>query len=142
MSSKFGVLDIPTLTKETWELYNLCHTLAEEAPDGFRKLVHELGSLQTSLRALDDGIGSNATLFDSMGEDRKQTLERCVSACFQTLQRLRTLVNRYRELGIGYGRQFWRRMKWITQRQQIENIRSKIMVHTCNLTLCLSPIGK
>lgn len=142
MSSKFGVLDIPTLAKETWELYNLCHPLAEEAPDSFRKLVHELESLQTSLRALGDDIGSNAAFFDSMGEDRKLTLERCVSACFQTLQRLRDLVNRYRELGVGDGRQFWRKIKWITQRQQIENIRSKIMVHTCNLTLCVSPIGK
>lgn len=142
MASKFDVLDIPALTMETWEIYNVCHPLADEAPDGFRKLVHELGSLQTSLRALGDNICTNAAFFDSMGEDRKLTLERCVGACFQTLQRLRNLVNRYRELEIGDGKQLWRKIKWITQRQHIENIRSKIMVHTCNLTLCLSPIGK
>lgn len=142
MSSKIGILDIPALTKETWEVYNQCQSLAEEAPDGFRKLVHELGSLQVSIRALGDDIGSNVTFFESMSKDRKYTLDRCVSACFQTLQRLTNLVIKYRELGIGDGRQLWRKIKWITQRQQIENIRSKIMVHTYDLTLCLSPIGK
>lgn len=142
MSSKFGALDLSTLTNETWELYQLCLPLADEAPDGFQRLVNELRSLQTSLRAFGNEIGSNTAFFDSMGENREETLGRCVNACFQTLQRLRNLVSRYRELGIGDGRHVWRKIKWITQRQQVENIRSKLMVHACNLTLCLSPIGK
>lgn len=139
MASEFGILHMRTLTKETWDLYKQCHPLTKEAPDGFRELVQELVSLQASLRGLSNDLGSDTMFFDSMSEDRKQTLERCVSACFPTLQRLKALLKRYRELGIGDENEFWLKVEWATQQTQIESIRSKIMVHTCNLTLCMSP---
>lgn len=142
MSSNLEILDISTLTKTAWELYNECCPLAQEAPDGFRNLVTELGSLQGTLRALSDDLNSNTSFFERMGKDRKQTFERWVTSSFQTLQRLKNLIDRYRELGIGVDRQFWQKIKWVTQRTQVANLRSRIMVHTCNLSLCMSPIGK
>ena len=142
MSSGFSILDIPALTRLAWELYNQCQPVVKDAPDGFRSLVNELGSLQGTLRALGDDVTSNMPFFEKMDEDRKRTLERCLGACFQTLQQFKALMNRYRELGIGEGKIFWRGIKWATQRTQVEDIGSKIMAHTCNLNLCVSSIGK
>lgn len=141
MPSNCGILDIPALARVTWELYNQFHPLSKDAPDGFRNLINDLGSLQGSLRALSEDVSSNAFFFQEMDTSRRQALERCLSACYQTLQRLKSLLGRYRDLGVGEGKTFWQRIKWSTQRVQIEDIRSKIIVHTCNLSLCMSSIG-
>ncbi|KAJ5089664.1 hypothetical protein N7532_008348, partial [Penicillium argentinense] len=141
MSPSCGILEIPTLAKLTWELYNQCHPLAKDAPDGFRNLVNDLGLLQGNLRTLSEDVSSIAFFFEEMGSGREKTLERCLDACQQTLQRLKSLLGRYRELGIGEGKSFWQRIKWTTQRAQVEDIRSKIIVHTCNVSLCMSSIG-
>ncbi|CAI7612736.1 unnamed protein product [Penicillium pancosmium] len=141
MPSNCGILDIPALARVTWELYNQFHPLSKDAPDGFRNLTNDLGSLQGSLRALSEDVSSNAFFFQEMDTSRRQALERCLSACYQTLQRLKSLLGRYRDLGIGEGKTFWQRIKWSTQKVQVEDIRSKIIVHTCNLSLCMSSIG-
>ncbi|KAJ5759178.1 hypothetical protein N7520_006334 [Penicillium odoratum] len=140
MSENFGIADIPALTKATWEVYNQCQNFVKDAPDGFRNLVTGLGSLQGVMRTLTDDFISNTAFFERINEDRKLVLERCLNACFETLTCLTSLLNRYRELGISEGKAFWQRIKWTTQRAQVEDIRSKLMVHTCNLSLCVSPI--
>jgi hypothetical protein len=142
MASSFSVVDIPALTKLTWDLHNQCHAVAKHAPDGFRKLVTELGTLQGTLRTFGDDMSSHASFFEKMDEDRKQTLQRSLGTCFRTLQRLKDLLIRFKGPDIGDGKGFWQRVKWATQRSYIEDIRSKIMVHTCNLRLCISAIGK
>lgn len=140
MPSNCSILDIPTLARATWELYNQCRPYSKDAPDGFRSLVNNLGSLQGSLRTLSEDVSSNAFFFEEMNSSRKQTLQRCLDACYQTLQQLRYLLENYRNLGIGESRAFWQRIKWSTQRAQVENIRSKLIAHTCNLSLCMSSI--
>lgn len=135
MASDMSIMDVPTLAKATWELYTQCNFIAKDAPDGFRDLTTEVGSLQANLRALNDDVGSNTSSFERMTEDRKVTLERCLNACSQTLLQLKDLLHRYQELGVGDSKQFW----WIST-SQIEELRSGVMVHTCNLSLCMSSI--
>ncbi|CAG8892141.1 unnamed protein product [Penicillium egyptiacum] len=141
MHSSLGIVEIPALTKVTWDLYNQCQIIAKDAPAGFQKLVTELGSLQDTLRTFPDDVDSNAS-FEKMDEDRKQTFGRSLGACLATLQRLKELLARLKGFETGDGKGFWQNIKWATQRTQIEDIRSKIMMHTCNLSLCISFIGK
>ncbi|KAJ5093532.1 hypothetical protein N7456_009393 [Penicillium angulare] len=140
MSEVFGFSDLSAITRATWEIYSQCQQVAKDAPDGFRKLVKELGSLQGVMRAMTDDYASNTSFFETLAEDRRLMLERCLHACLETLSRLTDLLNHYRELGISDGRHFWQRIRWSTQQMQIEDIRSKLMVHTCNMSLCMSPI--
>lgn len=142
MEESLGITDFPALTKATWEVYNQCQVFAKDAPDGFRNLVTGLGSLQGVMRTLSDDFVSNTAFFEQMSEDRRMILERCLNGCFKTLTWLTSLLNRYRELGISEGKAFWQKIKWSTQRTQIEDIRSKLIVHTCNLSLCMSPMEK
>lgn len=142
MPSSFGVVDIPVLAKLTWDLHNQCLVLSNNGPDGFKKLVAELGSLQGTLRTFGGDSSCNASRFEKMDEDRKQTLQRSLGACFATLHGLKEFIARLRGASIGDGHSLWQKIKWVTQRTHVEDIRSKIMIHNCNLSLCISSIGK
>ncbi|KXG48423.1 uncharacterized protein PGRI_022930 [Penicillium griseofulvum] len=141
MSSNLGVFDIPALAKVAWDVYKQCNLLAKGAPEGFQKLMTELGSLQGTLRTFGDKVSSNASFFEEMDEDRKQTLERSLGTCLATLQRLKELLAPFKGFENSDGKGLWKKIKWVAQRTQIEDLRSKIMIHTCNLSLCVSSIG-
>lgn len=136
-------VDILTLARSAWDLYHACYALAGDAPSGFRHLVNQLGSLQDVLRTLRDDVNSNTSFFEQMDKARKQTLERCLTSCFATLHRLDDLLTRYHNMGIAEAKRvFWQRVNWSTQRPQIEELKSHVMVHTCNISLCMSSIDK
>ena len=142
MSLNWGITDLLAVTKLAWDLYHECFLVAREAPDDFRQLVNELASLQSILRSLRDDVTSDKSFLEKMGENRKEMLERCLSACFDTLRKLEGFVVKFRELGrTGNGSQFWRKLEWVFKQGEISGLRSKIMVHSCNLNLCMSSIG-
>ncbi|KAL8946866.1 MAG: hypothetical protein Q9222_006794, partial [Ikaeria aurantiellina] len=137
----WGVGDLLSVTKLAWDLYHKCYLVAREAPEDFRQLVNELASLQGVLRTLRDDVNSDTSFLDRLGDSRKENLERCLGSCFNTLHKLQTLVIKYRELGAGDGKQFWRKIKWVTKQGEISTLKSRIMVHNCNISLCMSSIG-
>ncbi|KAL8788712.1 MAG: hypothetical protein Q9213_001526 [Squamulea squamosa] len=137
----WGVGDLLTVTKLAWDLYHKCYLVAREAPDDFRQLVNELASLQGALRTLRDDYNSDQSFLERLGDPRKDALDKCLGSCNATLQKLQTLVIKYRELGVGDGKQFWMKLKWVSKKGEIADLRSRIMVHTCNITLCMSSIG-
>lgn len=134
--------DLLAATRLAWDLYHNCYLVARDAPDEFRQLVNELASLQGVLRTLRDDVNSDKSFLERIGDARKQTLERCLTGCYETLRRLNDLVIKYRKLGIGDGLQFWRKIKWVYQQTEVADLKAKVMVHTCNLSLCMSAIGK
>ncbi|KAL9580814.1 MAG: hypothetical protein Q9203_006151, partial [Teloschistes exilis] len=137
----WGVGDLLTVTKLAWDLYHNCYLVAREAPDDFRQLVNELASLQGVLRTLRDDVNSDKSFLERLGDSRKETLERCVGSCFDTLNRLQKLVIKYRELGVGDGKKFWTQLKWVNKQKEIADLKSRIMVNSCNLSLCMTSIG-
>ncbi|KAI9799996.1 MAG: hypothetical protein M1833_003525 [Piccolia ochrophora] len=142
MAFSFGIGDVIGATKLAWHLYHDLYLVASEAPEEFRQLVNELASLQGVLRTLRDDMGSDEMFMKRIGEARKETLGRCLAGCYETLERLNKLVLKYQKLGIGNGLQFWQRIKWVTQMREVSTLRAKVMVHSCNLSLCMSSIGK
>ncbi len=142
MSFGWAGSDLLAATKLAWDLYHNCYLVARDAPDEFRQLVNELASLQGVLRTLRDDVYSDKSFSDRIGNARKQTLERCLNGCYGTLRRLNDLVVQYRKLGVGDGLQFWRRIKFAYQKSEVADLKAKVMVHTCNLSLCMSAIGK
>lgn len=138
-----GVGDVVQCTRLAWDLYHNCYLVAKAAPEEFRRLVTELAALQGVLRTLRDDVNSDSSFLDRLSEERQQTLERCLASSYDTLKRLEDLVLKYRSLGIDRdGLQFWRRIRWSTQQANISDLRARIMVHTCNLSLCMSSMGK
>ncbi|KAL8801895.1 MAG: hypothetical protein Q9182_004184 [Xanthomendoza sp. 2 TL-2023] len=137
----WGVGDLLTVTKLAWDLYHNCYLVAREAPEDFRQLVNELASLQGVLRTLRDDVNSDNSFLERLGDPRKEALEKCLTSCFATLHKLQQLVIKYRQLGVGDGKQFWRKLKWVSKKGEISDLKSRIMAHTCNLSLCMSSIG-
>lgn len=142
MSVNWGVTDILAVTKLAWDLYHKCYLVAREAPDDFRHLVNELASLQSVLRTVRDDINSDISFMDNLGENRKETLERCLSGCFETLRRLQKLVIKYQELGSANNLSFWKKIRWVTEQSVIADLKARIMAHTCSISLCMTSIGK
>ena len=142
MSLQWGVGDLLTVTKLAWDLYHNCYLVAKEAPDDFRQLVNELCSLQGVLVSLRDDVNSDKSFLDKLDEGRKATLRRCLNSCFETLRTLQALVVKYRELGIENGTGFWKKLKWVGKKGEITDLKARIMVHTCNISLCMTSIGK
>ncbi|CEL04835.1 hypothetical protein ASPCAL05959 [Aspergillus calidoustus] len=140
MSPNPEILDIDTVSALAWDLYHSCHLLSPGAPDSFRQLVNELASLHGILGDLHDHLNSKSSFFTEVPETRARTLQGCVHACLDTLRRLKEVVSKYRSLG-GDGGHIWHKVKWATQRNHIEQLKSRIMVHTANLHLYMSSIG-
>lgn len=138
MSLNFGVTDILAVTKLAWDLYNKCFLVVREAPDEFRNLVNELDSLQSVL----DEINSEKSFMENLGENRKESLERCLSGCFETLHRLQKLVIKYQDLGSAHGLNFWKKIQWVTEQREIADLKARIMAHTCSISLYMTSIGK
>lgn len=138
----WGVGDVLTVTKLAWDLYHKCYLVAREAPKDFRQLIDELATLQGVLHTLRDNVNSDTSFLERLGDNRKETLERCLGNCFRTLHKLEKLVVKYRELGIDDGVQFWKKMKWVSKQGEIADLKARIMVHNCNLHLCMTSIGK
>ncbi|OJJ31549.1 hypothetical protein ASPWEDRAFT_62678 [Aspergillus wentii DTO 134E9] len=130
MGSNFEVVDIFTVSKLACDLYHNCSLATRDAPDGFRQLVTELASFQGVLRALCDDVNSNTSFFEELEENRKRILERCMNGCYQTLQRLRDLLTKYRNMGIGDEKQFWQRLD--SRRKNSESI-SEAESHRTNV---------
>lgn len=137
----WGVGDILTLTKLAFDIYENYIVVAFEAPESFRQLVSELASLKGVLRTIQDDASSDATFPERLEDAKKQMLERCLTASYLTLKKLDELVLRYRRIGDGEA-SFWKKLKWASEQSTIEDLKAKVMVHTCNLNLCMSTIAK
>ncbi|KAL3463908.1 hypothetical protein BJX64DRAFT_298666 [Aspergillus heterothallicus] len=141
MSPSTETLDVDTVSNLTWDLYHSCHLISSGAPDGFRYLVNELASLHGTLRNVHDHLNSTSSRFAQPPQTRVQSLQPCIQACHDTLRRLKDLINDYRSLGADDGSRIWQKVEWATQRNQVEQLKSRLMVHTANLHLCMSSIG-
>ena len=129
-----------TLAK-AWDLYDNCYKVAKEAPDDFRQLVSELGSLQGVLKNLRDDINSDKSYIKRLDADRNESLERFLRACFQTLRKLQKLMVDFKVLGIDEGINFWKRIKWVAKKKTVTELKSQIQAHTIRIQLCMSDIG-
>lgn len=138
----FQISDVLAIAKLSWELYHGCLVVARGAPDDYRQMVNELASLQGILRTLRDDTSSDNAYLDKLDENRRQMLDRCLESCLETLKSLKKLLVKYRELGLSDGHQFWLKIKWSTKQKEINSLKNRIMANTCNLSLCMSSMGK
>lgn len=132
------MVDISALARLSWELYHSCYLISGDAPEGFRTLVTQLASLQGTLGAFRDHVTSNSSFFENVPEDRIHGLQGCLHGSYSALKQLGDLVTNYRDSGFGNGPIF----QWDTHREQVEGLRSRIMVYSANLNLYMTSTVK
>ncbi|PYH36053.1 uncharacterized protein BO87DRAFT_304647 [Aspergillus neoniger CBS 115656] len=142
MASIFEAADVPELTKLARDLYLTCNSISGDAPDGFNQLVASLESLHSVFQTLKDDVSSSKIELSESDEECKHTLHRCLNSCSGTLQQLKEVVDMYRNLGFENGRQLWQSIDWMTQQAFIDDLKSKIVTHTCHLGVCVGSLTK
>ncbi|GLA85695.1 hypothetical protein AtubIFM56815_009936 [Aspergillus tubingensis] len=142
MASIFEAADVLELTKLARDLYLTCNSISGDAPDGFNQLVASLESLHSVFQTLKDDVSSSKIELSESDEECKHTLHRCLNSCSGTLQQLKEVVDMYRNLGFENGRQLWQSIDWMTQQAFIEDLKSKIVAHTCHLGVCVGSLTK
>ncbi|PYH95253.1 hypothetical protein BO71DRAFT_377842 [Aspergillus ellipticus CBS 707.79] len=116
MPSDIERMDVPHVSRMTWDLYSACAAMAGDAPDGFKQLVVKLESLNHVLRTINDGAASISGL-EKPDEERKHALQLSLGACFSHLQQLKELVDKYQSMGLGNGKLSWQLINWVTQEE-------------------------
>ncbi|GKZ16997.1 hypothetical protein AbraIFM66951_005725 [Aspergillus brasiliensis] len=142
MAANFEAADIPELTKLARDLYLTCNSISGDAPDGFNQLVASLASLHGVFQTLRDDVSFRKFELAESEEECRHTLHRCLNSCSGTLQQLKEVVDMYRSLGFENGRQLWQSIDWMTQQAFIDDLKSKIVAHTCHLGVCVGSLTR
>ena len=95
-------------------------------------------SLHTAIKELQDEAENPDSIFNRSGAGKKKELAVLVQNCNGVLQKLNSLIIKYKSLGTKTKRT-WDRLKWGTE--NLADIREKIMSHTSSLTLFLTTLG-
>ncbi|EHA22905.1 hypothetical protein ASPNIDRAFT_52223 [Aspergillus niger ATCC 1015] len=142
MASNSEAADIPELTKLARDLYLTCNSISGDAPDGFNQLVASLASLHSVFQTLRDDVSTRKFELAESDDECRHTLYRCLHSCSGTLQQLKEVVDMYRNTGFENGRQLWQSIDWMTQQAFIDDLKSKIVAHTCYLGVCVGSLTK
>ena len=134
MSFGFAIGDFVALGRLAWGLYKQC----KEASAEFAEVCHEVLSIHTALRELEDEAQNEDSILNRAGKGRQKELNNIIQYCTEVLQQLETLVTRYRSLGTSQ-RKVWDRIKLGDEGIQV--IRNKLVLHTSTLTLFLTSLG-
>jgi Hsp70 protein len=134
MSFGFAIGDFVALGKLAWGLYKQCKGASAE----FAEICNEVLSIHTALRELEDEAQNEDSILNRAGKGRQKELSNIVQNCTQALQKLESLVTRYRSLGTSQ-KKVWDRIKFGDEGIQV--IRNQLMLHTSTLTLFLTSLG-
>jgi hypothetical protein len=95
-------------------------------------------SLHTVLKELEDETNNPDSILNRTGAGKKKELSILTKNCNSVLQQLNKLLIKYKSLGSTRQRT-WDRLKW--GKENLQEIREKILTHTSSLTLFLTTLG-
>ncbi|EHK39556.1 hypothetical protein TRIATDRAFT_313596 [Trichoderma atroviride IMI 206040] len=145
MSFGFGIGDLIAVGELCWKLYSQVYKVSRDAPEELRGLNQELGNFHNTIQLLLEELKDNDLLLFNSGDVRIDTVHRVVSHSEETLKKMQQLSERYAELQTSSTAQekrrmlriYWDRLKYTRELHNINDLRSKIMLHNSQLTLIL-----
>jgi molecular chaperone DnaK (HSP70) len=130
----FGTGDVIGITTLAWRLYKRCKGASGE----FEELQHEILSLHTALRELQDEAENEESILNRGGSSRSKDLEEILSNVNEVLAQLESQVTKYRSLGTSK-KGVWDRMRF--GHEGLQDMRSKVIYHTSCLNVFLTSLG-
>ncbi|KAI9773786.1 MAG: guanine nucleotide-binding protein subunit alpha [Geoglossum simile] len=130
MSIGFGLCDFVAIPAYAWKVYKACKSSSEE----FNNLAAEVASLHIVLKETEEYVSEWGANF---GPDREAQLATLGKGCYEVLQDLDRLLQRYESLGT-HTQRTWDRMKWgaedvATARQRLST--SATLITAFNMSL-------
>ena len=151
-----GVGDVVVVATFAWNIYKACTFLTyrfflsatnepfltamtgKDASGGFEEVAHEVVTLHTALKELEDETRNPESILNRSGDDKKRELEEIVKNCRSVLQQLEKLLSKYKSLGTDRKR-VWDRIKF--GREGLQDLREKLTFHTSAISLLLATLG-
>ncbi|KAL7901573.1 hypothetical protein HDV63DRAFT_404868 [Trichoderma sp. SZMC 28014] len=145
MSFGFGIGDLIGVADLCWRLYSRAYKVSRDAPEELRGLNQELGNFHNTIQLLLEELKDTDSIVFNSGDVRIDTVRRVVSQSEETLKKMQQLSERYAELQSSSTVQekrrmlriYWDRLKYTRELHNINDLRSKIMLHNSQLTLIL-----
>lgn len=129
MSFGFGVGDILGAGQLAYTLWKYCYKVARDAPDEFKRLIAEIGTLSHSISFLgEEAKDPNSTLMRG-GSDRIRMMGEMIARVEVTskeLQKIAEKCGRLGELSSGRMHQVWTKFKWSVDASDLDALRNKV----------------
>ncbi|KAF4449293.1 hypothetical protein F53441_7411 [Fusarium austroafricanum] len=150
MSFGFGVGDFIATGELCWKLYSNVYKVSRDAPEELRGLSQELGNLSNTIKLLNEELEAPDSCLANSGEQRLKFTRRIMSQARETLEKMERLSKKYADLKApdntaGVRRPFrisWSQIKYSKEARNINDLRSKLMIHNSQLTLLLQGAQK
>ncbi|RFU73705.1 hypothetical protein TARUN_8545 [Trichoderma arundinaceum] len=145
MASSSGIDDAISVGKLCWELYSKVYKVSRDAPEELRGLSQELGNLHNTIQLLTEELKDEGSTLLQSGEVRISSVRRIMEQSEETLNKMQRLSERYVELQTPADarekrrtfRILWDQLKYSRELHNINDLRSKLMLHNSQLTLIL-----
>lgn len=131
MSFGFGVGDILGTAQVAYTLWKYCYKVARDAPEEFKLLVNEIGTLSHSITFLGDEAKDPKSTLMRGGEDRIRMMGEMMARVEVTLGELQKIADKYEKLGdLSRGRmkQAWTKFKWSVDATDLDALRNKVCI--------------
>jgi len=145
MSFGFSPGDVVAAARLAWSLYEAL----KDCPEEVEKISKDLTTVYGILNHIKDDLDAPVSAIKNHGECRMRLLETMVRDLEKTLEEVKNLVERYRHLGRGDGKnkaskkdQIWVKMKWVIGKQKIKRVHQDISVHISRFGLLMTAMGK
>ncbi|KAH0537212.1 hypothetical protein FGG08_005991, partial [Glutinoglossum americanum] len=102
MSFGYSVGDIVLLGQLAWKAYKSC----KDAPESFKNISHEVLSLHALLKEIEENLSAQ-----TLSLTRQARLKTIGDGCYNVLEELQSLIDKYKSLGT-QSKRTWDRMKW------------------------------
>jgi hypothetical protein len=128
MSFGFSVGDFVGTAQLAFNLYTYCYKVARDAPQEFKLLVAELGTMHMSIELLArESMDPESTLMCG-GEDRVRMMHEMLGRVKVTLGELQKHADKYKKLGDSRSSlgKAWAQFKWSVDAADLDSLRNKV----------------
>ena len=132
MSFGFSVGDFVGTAQLAFNLYRYCYKVARDAPQEFKLLVTELGTIRTSIDLLTDEAKDPKSTLASGGEDRVRLVNELLERIRGTLEALEKHAKKYGKLESSRPglKRFWAQFKWSVDASELDSLRNQVRLIT------------
>ena len=128
MSFGFSVGDFVGTAQLAYNLYKYCYKVARDAPQEFKLLVTELGTIKTSIELLADEAQDPKSTLASGGEKRVELVRELLSGVQGTLKSLQKHAERFGKLESSRSglKKAWAQFRWSVDASDLDALRNKV----------------
>ena len=128
MSFGFSVGDFVGTAQLAFNLYRYCYKVARDAPQEFKLLVTELGTIRTSIDLLAVEAKDPESTLACGGEERVRLVNELLERIRGTLEALRKHAKKYEKLESSRPglKRFWAQFKWSVDASELDSLRNQV----------------